>query len=151
MNETQEITLYLVIGHRAYRIKAANGVARIERQAHGGSEAASQKAYTLPYILSDRYWNMPEVERLVRWYEKDTGRQLAKEREKAIRQAAPHVRKALDELLPGKDDSLQSGYEIGKQLKAMGFSLDQITPITGQLCPSNIRAGIQIELTGLYD
>lgn len=149
---TVEAVLYLVHESRGYRIKVVGDIARIERQAHGGFAAASQKAYPYPHILeSEQYWEYSQCAKLIKRYERDIVRELEKKRLKAISRIAPDIRAALFQLIRGKSDRLESGYEIARELKELGYTYEEVGAVAASICTPNIRAGIRIEFIGLYD
>lgn len=152
MNDTNDAPLYVTFKDRAYRIRASGTIARIERQAHNGHSAEAPRTYTYPYILeSGRYWNMSWCERLIKRYENDLEKDAEKVRVKGIHQTAPAIHKELLKLIKGKPDTLESGYEVARQLQEKGYTGEQVMFVAARVCPPNIRGGIQIEYTGLYD
>jgi len=140
--------IYLAYRDRAYRIRSEGDLARIERQAHNGHSAQPSKTYTYPYILeSGRYWHFSWCERLIKRYEGDVVKDEEIARLKGVKRAAPAIQQVIVEMIKGKPNALESGYEIAKRLKQLGYTLEQVSPVVSRTCPPNIRAGIMIEFT----
>lgn len=148
----EEKTLYLVHKQRGYRIKVTGDTARIERQAHNGFQAESQRAYLFPYILEDGiYWDYVWCERLIKRYETDITRSEERARAKATREAATGIRHVITKMMRDRPDTFEAGYQIAEALKASGYTYEQVSPVAAQVCTVNVRSGIQIKYTGLYD
>lgn len=148
----EEKTIYLVHKQRGYRIKVSDATTRIERQAHNGFQAESQRAYLFPYILEDGvYWDYSWCERLIKRYEADITRSEERERLKATREAASGIRHVITKMMKDRPDTFETGYQIAEALKASGYTYEQVSPVAAQICTVNVRAGIQITYTGLYD
>lgn len=76
-------------------------------------------------------------------------RALEKVHRRNLDRVAPKIRAKIDELIEGKPDSFELGYQVADALKALGYSWEQVK------CAENygggISAGLQIRYTGYYD